>query len=355
MGVRKRGNGIYQYRFVVAGRAYSESTGTADRREAERIEADAKRAAQAQVRAAATAKGPSLTLGQALTRFWDEVGTDYTGTYRKTVWGALEWLRHESLIGEDTRLCDITGPMITQAIARRRGEGVSNATINRTVTEPLRRIFRRARNVWDLPVKSIEWKEHLRPEPKERIRALTSEEEVTLFASIPGPDKGDFRALIGFLLKSGFRKREAINLRQRDIDWKRGRISVLGKGNKPSSIPLSAELRAILEPLRAPKEFVFHFVADRTSKGRTVGERYPITYEGIKTMWRRYARSVLTDFRMHDLRHTAATRLGRHTNIKTVQRFMRHEDVATTAKYLHAFDDDVLAAMEAESAGTANR
>jgi hypothetical protein len=29
---------------------------------------------------------------------------------------------------------------------------------------------------------------------------------------------------------------------------------------------------------------------------------------------------------------------------------MRHENVATTAKYAHAFDEDVLAAMEAETA-----
>jgi uncharacterized membrane protein affecting hemolysin expression len=32
------------------------------------------------------------------------------------------------------------------------------------------------------------------------------------------------------------------------------------------------------------------------------------------------------------------------------QKLMRHENVATTAKYAHAFDEDVLAAMEAETA-----
>jgi integrase len=52
---------------------------------------------------------------------------------------------------------------------------------------------------------------------------------------------------------------------------------------------------------------------------------------------------------LHDLRHTAATRLGRHANIRVVQRLLRHDDPATTAKYLHAFDDDVRAAMDAES------
>ncbi|MGB8017985.1 MAG: tyrosine-type recombinase/integrase, partial [Pseudolabrys sp.] len=53
----------------------------------------------------------------------------------------------------------------------------------------------------------------------------------------------------------------------------------------------------------------------------------------------------------HDLRHTAATRLGKggKANIKTVQRFLRHKDIASTVKYMHVFDEDVLEAMEAET------
>src|SRR5205823_5825862 len=89
--------------------------------------------------------------------------------------------------------------------------------------------------------------------------------------------------------------------------------------------------------------------------GRKVmrGERYPITYSGLGTAWRRYgaAKAGIEDFHLHDLRHTAATRLLRDgkANIKVVQKLMRHEDIATTAKYAHAFDEDVLAAMEAET------
>lgn len=41
---------------------------------------------------------------------------------------------------------------------------------------------------------------------------------------------------------------------------------------------------------------------------------------------------------------------GGKANIKVVQRLMRHEDIATTAKYAHVFDEDVLEAMEAETA-----
>jgi integrase len=347
MSVVKRERGIYHYRFQIAGRKFSGSTDSTDKREAERIEADKKREAETEVRTATAGRHNPLTFGAALDRFWNEVGKHYTGSYRATVWGALEWFRQESQIGEHVALKDIGKGTIGEAVGRRRGEDVSDATVNRTVTELLRRIWIRARDQWDVPVQRIEWKHFMRPEPKERIRSLATHEETELMASIPE----DYRPVITFMLKSGFRLRETVKLRQRDIDWQRGRIAVVGKGNKPSSIPLSAELRAILAPLRAPREFVFTYVADRTTSDRIKGQRYPITYEGLKTMWRRHGapKVGLVDFRLHDLRHTAATRLGRHANIKVVQRFMRHEDAATTAKYLHAFDDDVLAAMEAES------
>jgi integrase len=349
MGIRKRDNGIYQYRFVVKGRAFSDTTGTADAREAKRIEDEARQRAIAEIRKGPAAAGKPLTVAQAIDRFWNEVAdATYTGTYRQTVWTALQWLKTDSGIGTHTLLRELTPGLIEQAIGKRRGERVKAATVNRTVTELLRRVWLRARDVWDVPVRPIEWKKHMLAEPKERIRALDAKEETAIFDSIPD----DYRAVIAFMLKSGFRLHEAVNLRQRDIDWTGATIRVIGKGKIASTIPLSTELRAILTPLRAPTQFVFTYVAQRTSGGRIKGERYPITYEGLKTAWRRYGapgKADVADFRLHDLRHTAATRLGRKANIKVVQRFLRHENAATTAKYLHAFDDDVRAAMEAES------
>jgi len=133
-------------------------------------------------------------------------------------------------------------------------------------------------------------------------------------------------------------------------------IEVMGKGGKPATIPLTAELRDILWPLQGhPTEYVFTYVAQATRPhlGLVRGERYPITYSGLSTAWRRFGpkRAGISDFRMHDLRHTAATRLGRggKANIKVIQRFLRHDDLASTARYLHVFDEDVRAAMEAET------
>jgi hypothetical protein len=41
-------------------------------------------------------------------------------------------------------------------------------------------------------------------------------------------------------------------------------------------------------------------------------------------------------------------------NIKVIQRFLRHDDLASTARYLHVFDEDIRAAMEAETEARQN-
>jgi integrase len=298
----------------------------------------------------------AITFNAALDRFWLEVGDHYNGTYRQTVWTALQWLLEQSNIGANTLLRDIGPNRITQAIARRRGQGVSNATVNRTVTELLRRLLRRARDQWEQDTAKIDWGRYLLDEPKERVRSLKTHEEPKIMNAM----REDYLPAIRFALKSGFRKREVVNLKKTDIDWGNRTISVIGKGGKPSTIPLTSELRDILWPLQShPGNAVFTYVARSTRKnprtGRATirGDRYPITYSGLGTAWRRFggAEAGVEDFRLHDLRHTTATRLLRDgkANLKVVQRLLRHEDIASTMKYAHVFDEDIRAAMEAET------
>ncbi len=60
-------------------------------------------------------------------------------------------------------------------------------------------------------------------------------------------------------------------------------------------------------------------------------------------------RAGVMNFRLHDFRHTFATRLLRKTgNIKLVQKALNHSDIRTTTKYAHVLDDEVGAAMERE-------
>lgn len=85
------------------------------------------------------------------------------------------------------------------------------------------------------------------------------------------------------------------------------------------------------------------YVANRTRDDRIQGNRYPVTYNGLKTAWRRSrSKSDVKDFRFHDMRHTAATRLLRATgNLRLAQRLLGHSDIQTTTKYAHVTNDDL--------------
>ncbi|MEI5680244.1 MULTISPECIES: tyrosine-type recombinase/integrase, partial [unclassified Mesorhizobium] len=53
------------------------------------------------------------------------------------------------------------------------------------------------------------------------------------------------------------------------------------------------------------------------------------------------------NFRFHDTRHTAATRVLRKSNLRVVQELLGHEDIKTTTKYAHALKEDVRDALDA--------
>lgn len=59
-------------------------------------------------------------------------------------------------------------------------------------------------------------------------------------------------------------------------------------------------------------------------------------------------RGKVSDFRFHDTRHTAATRLVRATgNLKMAQHLLGHSSVTTTTRYAHVTHEDLRAGLEA--------
>jgi integrase len=156
-----------------------------------------------------------------------------------------------------------------------------------------------------------------------------------------------------FSLASGLRRNESL-LRWPQVDLKANRIARTGKGGRQIFLPITSEMHEILlSRVGHHPEYVFTYVCKlrRRSPERVLGLRYPITAEGLKTHWRqRRAAAGVKDFRWHDNRHTFATQLLRETkNLKLVQRGMNHRNIATTAKYAHVMDEDLLAGMEAAS------
>ena len=163
--------------------------------------------------------------------------------------------------------------------------------------------------------------------------------------------RDDFRPILEFTGISGLRMNECL-LRWSEVNWDARKIEKQGKGDKRVTVPITPAVRQILWPLRGHHEtMVFTYIAKRTRKAQNLvkGERYPITYSGLKSAWKRIRKAAcVADFRFHDYRHDFATKLLRETrNLKLVQKALNHTNIKTTAKYAHVLDDEVAAGLEA--------
>ncbi|MEH2590291.1 tyrosine-type recombinase/integrase [Bradyrhizobium sp. AZCC 1721] len=348
----------YAYDFQIRGVRFTGSTGCTGKRDAEKFEKTRKEEGRLEVKALATQESAPLNFATAAARYYLQIGQHLKGDGAKNCQWSINWLERE--IGSATLLSSISDELVAKLVGIRRGEAVKNATVNRSVTEPLRKILNRARDVWGQTVKKIDWKLHMLQEPKERVREMSQSEEFALFDQL----RVDYHAVVRFALLSGCRLCEIVpgkefpGLRWKDVDWAGQKISVMGKGRVLATIPISAGIRELLFPLQANHdEFVFTYVAQRSNGGRVRGKHYPMTREGLKSEWRRSKLDAgLLDYRFHDNRHTAATGVLRATgNLKAVQKLLRHTDIATTAKYAHAMIDDVRDAMEANEKNRESR
>jgi integrase len=123
------------------------------------------------------------------------------------------------------------------------------------------------------------------------------------------------------------------------------------------TLPITPEVRALLGSRRGQHpEFVFSYECQRTTRDRIggvrqAGRRYPFSDTGWRKTWKRaLAEAGIADFRFHDTRHTAGTRITRATgNLRLTQRVLGHKNIATTQRYAHVLLDDVAAGMQAAS------
>lgn len=350
MLIKRNRSPNWSARFQIDGKEYLLSTGTADKAQAKRWEADAKIRIRAEGKANAAAARSPLTVETATGRYWHESGQYQKG---KDVLRHMTWLRDR--LGAKQHLRDITSREVAAIIAQRRAEGVSNATVNRSVIEPLRRVMNRARDIWNEPVQKIEWGKLKLREPTGIKREASYDQERAILDHI----RPEYQPAIRFALLTGFRRSEVCALRWRDVDWQSNLISVLGKGDKHETIPMTPSIAEVLRPLRGQHfDFVFTFIRRRALNGEPVGARAPIPSNNLYVIFKRAARAAgLGHIRVHDLRHTAGSRVTRAGGLNVTKQLLRHNDIKTTLRYAHVLNEDVHAAIEktARGAGSQSR
>lgn len=356
MSVYKPGNKspYYHFDFQVGGHRFHGTTQCTSKREAEKFEAIEKEKAKAQVRAMKRSR-TSLLIDDVAARFWEAKG-QYDADPAATDTNLARLIEY---FGKSMPLSDINHAGVSRLVAWRRGHRVArrkdqqnapliaNATVNRSTTKVLQRLFKFAKDEKAVFDNEPDWDALLLEEPVERIRELQEDEATALDAAM----RDDYEPFFDFVKASGMRLKECVTLRWSEVNFGTRQIVRIGKGGRRIVFPITDAIREILFPLQGHHpEFVFTYVAIYGNKrvGRVAGQRYPITYNGTKSAWQSLrVASGVKDFRFHDFRHDFGSKLLRDSgNLKLVQKAMNHRDIKSTMRYAHVLDEDVAEAVE---------
>ncbi len=173
---------------------------------------------------------------------------------------------------------------------------------------------------------------------KRTPRLLTQEEVNALIdatATVSQPRSSRDRALLEVVYSTGMRVSEAINLRLEDIDLQANEVRCLGRGNRQRKAPL---LPRAVEALRdylanARVELMGNISTDYVFLNPQ-GTR--LTRQAVWLMTRQYAKlgGIDGDVTPHTLRHSrAAHMLGNGEDVRRVQEWLGHANLATTQMY----------------------
>jgi len=146
------------------------------------------------------------------------------------------------------------------------------------------------------------------------------------------------------LSRLGLRAGEVARLGLDDIDWRRGEIIIIGKGNRGERLPLPADVgKALTAYLRRGRP--------ASAEGRSVFVRVhaplrELTTGGITMIvFDAAQRAGLGKVHAHRLRHTAATAMLRAGSpLPEVGQVLRHRSVLSTAIYAKV-DRDALSVL----------
>jgi integrase len=324
---------VYWYEFIYAGKRVRESAKTSRRSIATVVE-----------------KRRRLELERAYAGLPAEVPIarvrtvqDCTRAYRKAYeqghrQKSIEWVQErlphvERALGS-VLLVDLTEDRLRGYMAARKAEGAGNRTINMEISILARAIGKPWGVLWP-KLKHLE-------EPKDTGRALTADEEDRLLAAVEEARSPVLAVLVKGLLLTGMRYGEFTGMAWGRVDLE-NRIMTVGRAKTPTGtgrqIPMNDELFDLMTDHTAwftehfgpplPTHYLFPagsgWPSDPTQPARD-----------FHVAWGNLRKAAGVSCRIHDLRHTALTKLAESgASDSTIMALAGHLSRAMLERYSH--------------------
>jgi integrase len=324
---------FYVCEFVYQGKRFQESTGATSKTVAKEYE---KRRKAEMERAAA---GMPTEQKAARIRTVADVIQPYLRGYKlnhrpqSVLFATGRLARVEKAMG-NVVLSDLTDERIRAYIRQRQGDGVSGRTINMEIGELSRAIGQPWSLLWP-KVRKLE-------ERKDVGRALSPAEQNALLDGLQQRRTPHLGTLIPLLLLTGMRAGEALSLSWGQVDLM-GKAVTVGRAKTSNGtgrvIPINDDLAAILAAHRAwfverfgepkPEQYLFPW-------GKPVPSDPSRHATDVTWGWDHLRTDTGVSCRLHDLRHTFATRLAEDgASESTMLALMGHMSRAMLERYSH--------------------
>lgn len=274
-----------------------------------------------------TKAAEDLTLGALLTRYVAEI----TPLKRSAV---TERIRVNAIIRRPIahRTLAILNSADLSAYRDERLKVVAPATVIRELNT-ISHAIDVARKDWGVHLSVNPAKLVRRPSPpKGRTRRLQQGEEQRLLAAADEGRSPYIRPLVTLAIETGMRRGELLGLRWEHVDFERRVVFLpLTKNGESRSVPLSTTATRVLSELpRENAELVF----DASPNALRLAWEHLVTRAG------------LIDFRFHDLRHEAVSRLfERGLNVVEVSAISGHKELRMLSRYTHLRAEDLVSRL----------
>ncbi len=213
-------------------------------------------------------------------------------------------------------------------------DGYKGATI-RLELALLSAFFEHARRIWAWkplpnPALDVKW-----PKPgKGRSRVLSYQEEERLAAALCNRRNKAIAPVVWFAIETTMRKDELlVTSTWSDVNWDMSTITLYDAKSGGRDVPLTPAALAFLRAL---------------PQGGPAQRIFSVTKEALRAGWKRACKEAdIVGLRIHDLRHTGATRHAKRLggNIFLLQLVTGHKTLSQLARYVNVGTDDAVQAL----------